>query len=141
MKKILSIAIVAIVAFTGCKKSSNDSNSCALSASSIVGTYKITSVVLSTQGQTLEIFNNDAFYDPCQRDNIYTINGNGTFSVTEGATSCNPPGDETGTWTLDGSTFTYAGQVTTVSEFTCSSFKLTSTPMAGESYIITMTRQ
>ena len=142
MKKILLLSSLFALAFVGCKKSSSsDNNSCTLSASSIVGSYKITSVIISTQGQNIEIFNNDAFYDPCERDDIYTVNANGTYAISEGATSCSPSGAETGNWTLNGSSFTYGTETATISEFTCSSFKLTSSTMTGESYTITMTKQ
>jgi hypothetical protein len=142
MKKISSIILIVGVVFTSCKKSSSNNSSCTLSASSIVGTYKITSVKLSTQGQTLEIFNNDIFFEPCERDDIYTINANGTYTITEGSNVCSPTGNDSGTWTLNGNVFTMDGtEVNTISEFNCSSFISASEPMAGEIFYTTMTRQ
>jgi hypothetical protein len=143
MKKLLLISLVAGALFSSCKKSSSSNDSsCTLSASSIVGTYKITSVKLSTQGQSIEIFNNDAFFEPCERDDIFNINANGTYTITDGSVACSPSSDDSGTWTLNGNTYTIDGtDINTISEFKCSSFVFIREPMAGEIYYITMTRQ
>lgn len=143
MKKIFLLSSLFALAFVGCKKSSSsNNNSCTLSASSIVGSYKMTAMVLTMAGQTVDIFNNDSYTPPCSRDNIYTLNANGNYTVADGATACDPSDASSGTWTLSGNTLTMDGSdVSTVSEFTCSSFKIVSSGMQGESTTVTFTRQ
>ncbi len=141
MKKLLLLSSLFALAFIGCKKSSSNS-SCSLSASSIVGSYKMTSLVLTMAGQSIDIFNDDNYTEPCSRDNIYTLNGNGTYTVTDGAVACNPSDADQGTWSLSGNTFTMdGGDASTVSEFTCTSFKIVSSSMQGESTTATFARQ
>ena len=140
MKKLLLITLVATVVFSSCKKSSN--SSCTLSASSIVGTYKITSVMLSTQGESFEVFNDDTYFEPCERDDIYTLNANGTYTISDGVNTCNPTGNYSGTWSLNGNTLTMDGtEVNTITDFKCTYFTSSSESMPGEIYLTTMTRQ
>jgi hypothetical protein len=115
MKKVvLMLSIVAVTLATSCKKS--DSN-CTLDATSILGAYKVTAYTYqATASSTLvDVY---ASVPACQKDNIITFNSNGTYTETEGATSCSPSSASSGTWSLSGSTLTLDGDANTTT-FNC----------------------
>ena len=121
MKKVFLFSIAMSLVFISCKKSSNNAT-CTLSSSSIVGNYKMTSYIATINGQTIDLFSDTTYSPLCVRDNIYSINSNGTFSESEGAISCNPPSTDgnNATWSLSGNNLT----VFAVSDYSCASFKL-----------------
>lgn len=146
MKKFFLFSILVSMIFISCKKSSN-TTSCSLSSSSIVGNYKITSYMMTSGGQTMDMFSDTNYTPLCSRDNIYTISANGIFTESEGAVSCNPPSTSgnTGNWSLNGNTFSFVDSASTafpytVSDFSCTSFKLNLAD-STTSVSITMTRQ
>ena len=102
--------------------------------------------MMTSGGQTIDMFSDTNYVPLCQRDNIYSINSNGIFSEAEGATSCNPPtaGGTIGNWSLSGNDFSFGDStstdVYTISDYTCTSFKLNQTDSTG-SITITMTKQ
>ena len=55
-------SLAGFLLITGCKKDSN----CDLTSANMVGSYKLTSVKMGG----IEIFNDDAWFDPCSRDDI-----------------------------------------------------------------------
>lgn len=129
MKKVFLFCIAMSLVFISCKKSSNNAT-CTLSSSSIVGNYKMTSYIATINGQTFDLFSDTTYTPLCVRDNIYSINSNGTFSESEGAISCNPPSTDgnNATWSLSGNNLTVVDSTTTqvfaVSDYSCASFKL-----------------
>jgi len=146
MKKIFLLSILISMVFISCKKDSNKAP-CTLSSSSLVGNYKITSYLMTMNGQTIDVFTDTSFSPICQRDDIYTINANGTMTQSEGAISCNPPSTGgLGNWSLNGTNFTLSTDSTspaqsyTISDFSCTSFKLNLAD-SSSSMAITMTRQ
>ena len=116
MKKllILSTAIFALMA-TSCKK---DTETCTLSSSSIAGAYKIASILYKADAQTPAV-DQVTLMDPCEKDDIISFNANGTWTLTEGATSCNPANSDNGNWSFVGSVFSLDGDSFTISNFSC----------------------
>lgn len=119
MKKIALIAIGAIVLMTSCKK-----DECTLSSSSIQGTYKVTAVTSQANAQA-PVVDEYTISEPCEKDDLFVF-GNGTFTSSEGATSCNPPTETfTANWTLAGSQLTLSVMGIsisgTVESFNCNS--------------------
>ena len=98
MKKLLlglfSLSLVA----TACKKSKDAP---AVTKENLAGSYKITSIKASINGSPFV----DADYrDACQKDDIIELKADNTYSYHDAGTVCNPAGDATGTWQLDGNT-------------------------------------
>ena len=141
MKKLFIIASALLVAFSSCKKD-DPAPTCNLDNNGILGSYKITSILYKANTATpeVDIF---ALYDGCQKDDILTMLSNGTYTITEGATTCTPTNADSGTWSLSGSTLTLDGtDPGTVSNFSCSGFTLTQTFAAtGETTKITLVKQ
>jgi hypothetical protein len=130
MKKVFILFGLALVVLVSCKKSNND---CNLSSASILGNYKITSMFETSNGQTIDVFNDSTYTEPCSKDDIFTFNSNGVFTQSEGAVSCSPSNTFSANWSLNSNLLTLTdttggtstSEVYTVSDFSCSSFKLT----------------
>ncbi|MBU3715324.1 MAG: hypothetical protein FGM46_10340 [Ferruginibacter sp.] len=118
-----------------------DFKPCALSKTSLTGTYKITAQIIKKS--TGEIVNGFTGWKPCQLDDLYIFNSNGTFEYSEGTTSCTPPSSPlTQNWTLVGSKLTIGENEGSVSDFTCNSFKLIKQdPVSGSTITSTYSRQ
>lgn len=138
MKKIILSAAVLSFAMLSCKKSDK---TCDLSQASFVGTYKVTSIKYKADATTPEI---DEFllYDACEKDDLVIFNSNNTITFKDAGTVCTPPGDDTGIWSLSGSTINVDGQTGTVAYFDCTSTAITIAGTAvGESTTISLARQ
>jgi len=129
MKKIIFSALVLVIAATGCKKDKDEE--CTLSASSIQGTYKLSSVKYKASASVpeIEVLTNDLFFEACERDDTYTLGTGNVFSYNDAGTSCTPSGSYSGTWGLSGSALTINDGVDVitlnVSSFSCGSMTAT----------------
>lgn len=147
MKKIiLSALVIAVsVAFVSCKKDKKET--CSLSASSIVGTYKVTSVKYKATAASAEqeIFTDDTWFDACERDDTYAFDATNVLTYTDAGVSCGGGGSFNTTWSLSGNTLTLTGfgAAGTVSDFNCSSMKLTVNEfdVPGDVAVFTFARQ
>ena len=119
MKKIISIILLCAF-FTSCKKEQN--KTCNQDMAGISGTYKITAVTYkaSTSAADQDYYT-QFFTDACQRDDLFVLNANGTFTLMDAGVKCSPAGDDTGTWNVDGNTGNINGSVITIQSFDCSS--------------------
>ena len=83
----------------------------------------MTAQIATSAGQTVDIFNDPNQTDPCFKDNIYTFNANGNYTISDGVDVCNPSDAETGTWSLNGTNFIVndgtGPDTATISEFNC----------------------
>lgn len=107
MKKLV-FAPLALLFFFACKKEKdeeNNNNNCPVSMASLSGNYKIQSIKYRMTPASAE---QDAFalVPECQRDDIYTLNENGTATYDDAGVECASNGDDTGTWSLSGTTVT-----------------------------------
>lgn len=133
---------LALLIGSGCKKDSNDT--CDLSSSAIVGNYKITAATLQSGTSTPEVNVLNTFFEPCQLDDITTLNANNTFAYQDQGTVCDPSGSYTGTWSLSGNNLTVIADgdtsTATVSSFDCNNFVVSSIEL-GSTFRVTYTRQ
>ena len=98
MKKLLFGLLSLTLLTTACKKSKDAP---AVTKENLAGSYKITSIKASINGSPFV----DADYrDACQKDDIIELKADFTYSYHDAGTVCNPAGDATGTWALDGTT-------------------------------------
>ena len=141
MKKLLFLSFIVCFALS-CKK--NKDSSCTTSTASISGPYKITAMTYKANASAAEIdYLNTIFPDACERDDIYTFNTNGTYTIADVGVVCSPPGGYNGTWALSGNTMTIDGSPATVASFDCKTLVIitTDTQVAGDQLKITLTRQ
>ncbi len=140
MKKILLSLCVMSIAFVGCKDD-NDDVTCALNTAGVAAAYKITALTYKADAATpaVDMF---ALMDPCEKDDVITLNANNTVTYTDAGTQCVPPGNDTGTWMLSGSTITLDGEVGTISNYSCAGMTVTiNGTTAGEVTTVTLARQ
>lgn len=137
MQKLMFITIVS-VAFFSCNSTDVYNNLCVLNTSTLSGTYQIVSEKIQSSPSATPV-ENISNWTPCERDNLYDLAQQGTFSFTEGANSCtNPPFSRNGNWQLQGDTLVlnFTGGNTeriVVSGFNCYSFDaINRDPVTGE---------
>lgn len=103
-KSSLLILIFFVLIFAACKKDEVISGgNLELTNNNIAGKYKTTAATLTPSGSVLVIdfFNIDAYYPPCQRDNIHTFATIGTYNYADSGVYCTtPPTGRTGLYTL-----------------------------------------
>ena len=145
MKKILGISFLAVVLFSSCKKD-EATPTCTLSATSILGTYKITALTTQANAQA-PVVDEYATWDACEKDDLISFSAGNIFNETEGATSCNPPTSPfSSNWALSGNILSIVSTGLTffypISDFTCNGFKIIIVDSStGGSMISTLTKQ
>ena len=138
MKKMILTAGLFIVILAGCKKDKD----CDLSRESIVGSYRLTALTYQEAGSSIvsDVYNQ--YLPPCERDDVYTFNTNGSAVITDAGTSCVPSGGYNANWSLSGNVLNFDGDNYTVAAFDCSSMVVTiNDPSApGDVYTFTYLR-
>jgi hypothetical protein len=101
-KMLLAFAAFSMLLLSSCDKDDDDENDeASLTKESLAGNYKLT----SARGKTALIEERDVMdflVEPCQKDDILTLNADLTYAYKDEGTECSPSRDETGTWTLNG---------------------------------------
>jgi hypothetical protein len=96
--KLALIALSAILILSiGCSKDDTQPTAAELLSKSWIQT----DLLATLNGVTESVFNDE--YELCDQDNVYNFKSDGTFTVTENITKCDPldPDQVTsGTWTL-----------------------------------------
>ena len=103
MRKVLlaTSAISLLLIINACKKSSTTSN--ARTVQNLSGSYMITALTASLSGLVLNLYDS---LPACERDNVITLNTDGSAAFVDAGTKCVPPSDSTGTWSLSSNTDT-----------------------------------
>jgi hypothetical protein len=108
---------VLCVFFSSCQK--NKDENCTASVASISGSYKLTSLQYKINAGT-PAQDYLVFLDACERDDIVTLNSNGTWSSQDAGVVCIPNGNDNGTWSLSGSIINSDGLIDgTIESFDC----------------------
>jgi len=110
---------------------------------SVAGGYKITAYTYKASPSAPEQDYFSVFTDPCERDDIITLNVNGNYTYTDAGVTCSPPGDATGTWSISGTTMNLDGDLSTVESFDCKNLVLSNSDVltTGDKMKVTLTRQ
>ncbi len=98
MRKITlaAMAVAAIFSFISCKKSDSVSN--AKTVQNISGSYNLTGLTWSALGVTANVYDS---LPPCERDNIFQFNADGSAHEIDAKILCDPPeADSLATWGL-----------------------------------------
>lgn len=96
---ILSVAVIA-----GCKKDDNKDNGNSKTQMITSGSWKITSQYIDpaedVNGDGVPEHEVFPFLDECERDNLFSFATDGTFTLDEGASKCDPsdPQTQSTTW-------------------------------------------
>ena len=141
MKKSIFFILI-ICSGLSCKK--NADKNCNLDTASVAGSYKVTSIRYKATATSSETdYYNQFFTDVCERDDIMTLNANGSATFTDAGIKCTPPGDDTSTWSLSGNTITIDGGPAHVDSFNCSSITISENDVyaTGDHLTFVLTRQ
>jgi len=136
MKKvILGLFVIVTAISTSCKKS----DSCSTSVASLSGSYRLTASTYTEAGTTTPV---DYFslMEPCSKDNIFTLNSNGTYIITDAGSVCNPNEDDAGLWVVNGNTISIDGDPATIESFNCKTLVVTNSDQFG-TYRVTYQKQ
>ncbi len=84
-----------------------------------------------------------AILDACAKDDVTTLNTNGTYRLTDAGIVCSPPNTDNGTWSLSGNTMTIGGSLATIESFDCKTLvvSIPDTQVAGDKLKVTLTKQ
>jgi hypothetical protein len=152
MKKVIIFCFAATL-FVSCKKdkqSNPPSQVCKQDMAGISGTYKNTAVAYKASPTAVEQDYYTAFYpDACERDDLYILQPNGTYTYSDAGTQCSPSGSYTGTWSANGNAGTYSTPfgtfAVTIQSFNCTTLVLLlldfSGTGSGDQLKLTFTRQ
>jgi hypothetical protein len=142
MKSMLCIALLCGT-LSGCKKDKNEQPSCATTREGLAGTYRLTALKYKMSASAPE---QDflQYLDACERDDLVTLNANGSYTYQDAGTVCSPSGNDSGTWSVSGSTLTSDGMINgTISSYDCRTlvYHLDNILVPGDTYIFTMVKQ
>jgi hypothetical protein len=138
---ILLITFV-ILAVGSCKKS--DSNSCQTDVASISGSYKLTSYYYRTSPSSQEVdYTNIILPDACEKDNLLVFNSNGNYQLVDAGVVCSPSSNDSGIWSLSGSTMYIDADPYNVESFDCKtlSVSLSNVNQNGDRLRLVLTKQ
>ena len=113
--KYLYCAALALVALS-CKKKNDDeaTSTTTPSKEQLAGTYKQTG---ETYGGMNVWGGSSSFYQACEMDDTYTLNMNNTYNRADAGTTCSSSTASTGSWNVNGSTFTFDGENWNIESF------------------------
>lgn len=97
MKQILSLAIVALVTLSSCKKEAAN-NGCDKTVAKLAGIYSVSKVEANIANPYADITNQ--YLRACQRDDKFELKTDGTVAYSDAGTACDPNGSVSGTWSL-----------------------------------------
>ena len=120
MKNIITILLVSVTLICCSKKSGVSAP--AITKENLVGSYKLAATTVTYNGVKVDVL---ALY-PCRADDIYTLNANDTYTVSDGATTCTPSSNDSGTWSLSGKIITLGTTQFTITSFDGTTIQATS---------------
>ncbi len=129
MKKLLFGLLSLTLLATACKKDKND---VPVTKENIAGTYKLMSIKATLNGSP-ELDADDR--EVCEKDDLYTLNVDNSFSYTDAGSVCDPAGDFTATYALNGSEISsedYADLNGTITKFDGSTLEITVSGTEGD---------
>ncbi|MEO7265913.1 MAG: lipocalin family protein [Ferruginibacter sp.] len=142
MKKVFFI-LLSVFTLVSCKKDKGET-ACMATAASIAGSYRITAITYKASATSAEMnYYNLVFPDACERDDILSLNINGTYIMIDAGIVCSPPNTDNGNWSISGNTLIIDGDPSTIESYNCQTLILiqTGVQVAGDKYKITLTRQ
>jgi hypothetical protein len=123
MKSIYQCSLILLLAFLNSCSKSNDSDrsgssnsACNLSTAFVIGKWQIEKVEFKQSGAYENITSQ---IEPCQKDDYFLFNSNGTFSRVDVGITCNFTNVENGTWSYSNGKFYSNGQEQTVTAIDC----------------------
>jgi hypothetical protein len=140
----ISLAIfIGLIFFGSCQKPTKNDDVCPLNMSAIAGNYVLIAIKYKATATSPEQ-DYMIFMEACEKDDIITLNGNGTYSYTDAGSVCSPDGNDSGSWSLSGNTIISDGVVAgTVEKFDCTTLVVYTSDLnfPGDRLTITIKRK
>ena len=139
MKKLFLFPALCIM-FASCQK--DPPLDCSFSEANLAGSYKIVSMKYKASATSPEL-DYLTQLDACEKDDVFTINKDHTYTYTDAGTVCSPNGSDNGNWSTSGNTIIIDGDSATVQNFDCSGFALvvTDANVPGDKITATYSKQ
>ena len=115
----ISITLIGYVfLFVTCSKSTIDSSSssCSLSPAFVLGKWQIEKAELKENGGYRDLTSS---IEPCQKDDYFIFNSNGTITRVDAGNACSRPKVENGTWSFSNGKFYGNGREELVTLINC----------------------
>ena len=129
MKRVLFL-IAVTSSMNSCKKKVQNVN---ISAENIAGTYQL--VAYTLKSSTVPEQDAMAFMDECEKDDLYKLNPDNSFQYVDAGIMCDPNGDFTGNWELNGDVISFYGEVGNITKFDGTILEITTTStISGDTY-------
>lgn len=123
-RQILTLAVIAAIAFAGCKKNDDDSTPKSKKELLTTGSWIMTDYIQAGTSTWADM-------ESCEKDDYFTFKTDGKGTFDEGPTKCDPsdPQTETVTWSMstDETKLTIDGQEESIAELTETSMILKTT--------------
>ena len=135
------VFILLLTLFAACKKKDK---TCKQDTAGISGSHRVTTVTYKASASSAEQdFYNQLYPDPCDRDDLVILKTDGTYTFTDAGVQCVPTSDDTGTWSVSGSTVSIDGDPYIIESFNCSNLVILATDfnVPGDQIKYTFTRQ
>jgi hypothetical protein len=139
MKRLLTLTCLLIL-IVSCNKPDDDD--CTANVESIAGSYKVVASAYK-QTPTSPEENRMDDSDPCERDDVLTFKTDNSYEVADLGLACEPSNDETGAWSVNGSTLVFDGDPVTIQSFNCQTLVLISRDvfLDGDQISLTLQKQ
>jgi hypothetical protein len=140
--KVLCPVVISLLCLSSCSREPDETQLCSTNMTTLSGTYKLTAIKYKATPATAEV-DYLAFMEDCEKDDLVTLNPNGTYNYKDAGTSCAPKGDESGTWSLSGNTVYSDGIVGgTIESFDCKTLVVfvTDVNIPGDKLAVTFTK-
>jgi hypothetical protein len=133
--KLLAFTLVAISSFSACTKTTKN-----YTKEDLIGTYTIISIRgTANSGPEQDLTN--IYLDDCQRDDLMVLKSDLSLQVVDAGTTCVPSSnDNTGDWSVSGSTFFWNGEPYHIKSLTNTTLVVDQTTTSnGVTEVITVT--
>jgi lipocalin-like protein len=102
--KTLALVVFTAAALTACKKDKEES--LAVTKENLAATYTLSTVTIKATGVPETDITKD-YVEACAKDDQMILKSDGSYQHKDLGTTCDPKGDETGTFTISGSTLSF----------------------------------
>jgi len=111
-KSILALSLLALL--SSCDKDDDDNKEITPTVANLSGSYKITAATANIGGTSINLLSNEAYFENCEKDDLYLLNSNLSYEIKDQGTKCSPSGDYVGTWSLNGNKINIDGDEATI---------------------------
>ena len=105
--KIIALALLVATTFSACKKDDDNNDSLAVTKENLAATYTLSTIKVKATGTAEQDVTSQV--PACSKDDQIILKSDLTIQYKDAGTVCSPSGDDTGVWSVSGSTITMDG--------------------------------